>query len=92
MARLVREMPQAERTVLARSQLVLVREKEISQLFVDGLVGRAFARPLAFYLARRKEYLRSMARLCTPGRKLDLNKIESRAKHSVCVPSARNTS
>lgn len=68
-ARMARRMPQADRTVLARSQLVLVREKEISQLFVDGLVGRGFSRPLAFYLARRQEYLRAMNRLCTPGRK-----------------------
>lgn len=66
---MVRNMPQADRTVLARSQLVLVREKEISQLFVDGLVGRSFPRPLAFYLARRQEYLRAMTRLCTPGRR-----------------------
>lgn len=70
-ASMVRSMPQADRTVLARSQLVLVREKEVSQLFVDGLVGRSFARPLAFYLARRQEYLRAMTRLCTPGRKGD---------------------
>ena len=68
---MVRHMPQADRTVLARSQLVLVREKEISQLFVDGLVGRNFSRPLAFYLARRQEYLRAMTRLCTPGRRSD---------------------
>lgn len=68
-AAMVREMPQADRTVLARSQLVLVREREISQLFVDGLVGRNFSRPLAFYLARRQEYLRAMTRLCTPGRR-----------------------
>ena len=66
---MVRHLPQADRTVLARSQLVLVREKEISQLFVDGLVGRSFSRPLAFYLARRQEYLRAMTRLCTPGRR-----------------------
>lgn len=68
---IVRGMPQADRTVLARSQLVLVREREISQLFVDGLVGRSFSRPLAFYLARRQAYLRAMTLLCRPGRRVD---------------------
>lgn len=68
---IVRGMPQADRTVLARSQLVLVREREISQLFVDGLVGRSFSRPLAFYLARRQAYLRAMTLLCRPGRRMD---------------------
>lgn len=68
---LVRGMPQADRTVLVRSQLVLVREREISQLLVDGLVGRNFSRPLAFYLARRRAYLRAMTILCTPGRRVE---------------------
>ncbi|MEG2172445.1 MAG: hypothetical protein RRY29_04210 [Desulfovibrionaceae bacterium] len=70
-ATILRQMPQADRTVFARSQLVLVREKEISLLFVNDLVGRSFSRPLAFYLGRRQEYIRAMTRLCTPGRRID---------------------
>ena len=81
-AAIVRHMPQADRTVLARSQLILVREKEISQLFVDGLVGRNFSRPLAFYLARRQEYLRAMTRLCTPGRRYELSLLAPRGAKS----------
>lgn len=68
---LLRQMPQADRTVFARSQLILAREREISLLFVNDLVGRNFSRPLAFYLGRRQEYIRAMARLCKPGRRID---------------------
>lgn len=67
--RIVKEMSQADRVVFARSQLVLLREREISQLFVDGLVGRNFSKPLAFYLDKRREYLHTVMKLCRPGRK-----------------------
>lgn len=53
-----------ERAVLIRSQLVLTREREVSQLFVDGIVGKNFSRPLAFYLDQHEEYLHDMAKLC----------------------------
>lgn len=66
---IVKEMSEEERVILARSQLVLIREKEVSQLFVEGLVGRNFARPLAFYLDRHEEYLRAMMRLCSPNKR-----------------------
>ena len=47
---------------------VLQREKDISQMFVDGLVGRKFSKALAFYLNRSEEYLRALEHLskCTP--------------------------
>ena len=61
-------MPEADRNVLARSQLVLTREREISQLLVDGLLGRNFSRPLAFFLDKRKAYLRRLSRMCRPGK------------------------
>lgn len=67
--RMVRNMSQADRTVFARSQLVLLRERDISQLFVDGLVGRNFSQPLAFYLDKRRDYLNAMMKLCRPGRR-----------------------
>mgnify|MGYP000562093149 CR=1 FL=1 len=46
---MVRNMPEADRNVLARAQLVLTREREISQMLVDGLLGRNFSRPLAIF-------------------------------------------
>ena len=64
----VRTMSDVERAVFARTQLVLLREREVSQMLVDGLLGRHFSRPLAFYLDRRKEYLRAVLRLCRAAR------------------------
>lgn len=64
---MVRGMTSADRTVLALSQLVLMREREVSQLMVDGLVGRNFARPLAFFLSKRKEYVKDIVHMCKPG-------------------------
>ena len=61
-------MPQADRTVLQRAQLVLMREREISQMLVDGLLGRNFSPALAFFLSRHKQYVRLMAKLSRPGK------------------------
>jgi len=51
------EMSVEERKVFLLSQYVLLREREISQLFLDGLVGKNFSRALAFYLDNSREYL-----------------------------------
>lgn len=58
-----RDMSEEERLVFLRSQLALVQEREVSQLFVHGLVGKEFGRALAFYLDMHEEYLRAMMRL-----------------------------
>ncbi len=63
LARLLPKMTQEEREIFMHSQYVLTRVHEVSQLFVDGLVGRNFARPLAFYLAKHEEYLADMAKI-----------------------------
>ncbi len=57
MAGFLREMGPEERRVFLLSQYVLMREREISQLFLDGLVGRNFARALSFYLDMHRGYL-----------------------------------
>ena len=54
---LMRTMSREERRIFVRSQGILLRQREISQLFIDGLVGKNFSRALAFYLDRSKEYL-----------------------------------
>lgn len=64
--RLFHDMNEEEKLIIVRSQMVLAREREVSQLFVDGMVGRDFARALAFYLDRHTEYLRRMERLIRP--------------------------
>ncbi|OIO04570.1 MAG: hypothetical protein AUJ49_02605 [Desulfovibrionaceae bacterium CG1_02_65_16] len=63
LARLLREMSVEERKVFLLSQYVLLREREISQLFLDGLVGKNFARALAFYLDTSREYLEDLQAL-----------------------------
>jgi hypothetical protein len=42
------------------SQFTLERNREISQLLIDGILGDNFPRPLSFYLSRYKEYLESI--------------------------------
>lgn len=66
---LVHEMGDDERRVFLFSQYVLSRERHISQLLLDGLVGKNFPKALAFYLGYWREYLESITRLvnnCSP--------------------------
>ena len=61
----MQNMSEEEWLIFYRSQLVLKRHKEISQVFVDGLVGKNFAKALAFYLDRSEEYLDDLKSLGT---------------------------
>ncbi|GEM_PF-44034 len=60
---IVQQMTQEEWLIFYRSQLVLKRYREISQVFVDGLVGRNFSKALSFYLDRFEEYLSDLEKL-----------------------------
>jgi len=60
---IVEEMTKEEWLIFYRSQLVLKRYREISQVFVDGLVGRNFSKALSFYLDRFEEYLNDLEKL-----------------------------
>jgi hypothetical protein len=66
--RMVRAMTGEERTIVARSLLVLTMTREISMLFVNGLVGEHFSRALSFYLDRHETFIRAMHALCFPKR------------------------
>ncbi|MFH0782612.1 MAG: hypothetical protein V2B20_11785 [Pseudomonadota bacterium] len=57
------QMTKEEWLIFYRSQLVLKRYREISQVFVDGLVGRNFSKALSFYLDRFEEYLKDLEKL-----------------------------
>jgi hypothetical protein len=57
LARAMQSMSLEERRVFLLSQYVLLREKEISRLFIDGLVGKKFAPALSFYLSFARRYL-----------------------------------
>lgn len=57
---LIGTVSEEERQILITSQFTLLRQKEISQMFIDGVLGQDFARTLSFYLARYPEYLEAM--------------------------------
>ncbi|WP_051617201.1 hypothetical protein [Desulfonatronovibrio hydrogenovorans] len=64
-----KKMTREERKVILLSQHVLFREKQISRLLLEGLVGKRFSRPLAFYLDHWRTYLEEleyMAEKCPP--------------------------
>jgi len=60
---LFQRMSHEERQILLRSQSVLKRKPEVSQLLLDGIVGKRFAKPLSFYLDRSEEYLNAVEKL-----------------------------
>jgi len=64
---ILKEMSKEERQIFLSTQVVLERNREISQLFVDGVVGKNFSLPLAFYLDRSKGYLSAIRNMCAPG-------------------------
>jgi len=65
----LQDMSIEERKVFLLSQYVLLHEREISQLFLDGLVGKNFGRALAFYLDTSRQYLEDIQALAA---RLDL--------------------
>jgi hypothetical protein len=60
LGRFVATLTEEERHILASSQFTLLRTREISQMFIDGIVGDNFPRPLSFYLSRHAEYLEAI--------------------------------
>ena len=52
-----------ERRILIGSQKILMQQKKISLLIVDGLLGKSFSRALSFYLDRFPEYLESLGKM-----------------------------
>ncbi len=52
-----------ERQIFWHSQRMLRRQEEVCLLFVNGVLGRNFARALAFYLDRYGEYLNLLDRM-----------------------------
>lgn len=62
MISILRGMTPDERKIFLLSQYVLHREKEISLLLVNGLVGKRFNSALAFYLDNVESYLYQLQR------------------------------
>lgn len=58
----LRNLSAEERHVFIQSQDVLEMQREISQMFIDGILGKNFSKPLAFYLDRSGQYLKHIHR------------------------------
>jgi hypothetical protein len=52
-----------ERQILISSQFILLRHREVSQMFIDGMLGKNFPKPLSFYLSRHEEYLHALKKM-----------------------------
>lgn len=61
--KLICSMAPDERRVFIKAQSILRMERDISQMFIDGIAGRHFSKSLAFYLDRYDEYLHSIEKL-----------------------------
>jgi hypothetical protein len=59
----VHTLSEDERHILASSQFTLHRHREISQMFIDGILGSNYPRALSFYLSRHAEYLEAIKSL-----------------------------
>lgn len=63
MRAMLRSMSCDERQIIARSQFILQRRREISQLFLDGLLGKRFSKALSFYLGRSEGYMETLKKI-----------------------------
>ena len=63
LASIIRAMSQDEREIFAKAQLVLARERGVSQLLVNGDIVRDFAPALAFYLSKYRTYLAILSKM-----------------------------
>ena len=60
---MVSRLTPEEKTIFLQSQKMLEHELYISRLFVDGILGRNFSRPLSFYLTYNKSYLSAINKM-----------------------------
>lgn len=60
---MVSRLTPEEKTLFIQSQKILEQEQHISRLFVDGILGKNFSRPLSFYLTNYKSYLAGIQKI-----------------------------
>ena len=63
--RVLSEMTPEEKAIFFQAQNMLRHEHYISRLFVDGILGKNFSRPLSFYLTLYPSYLGSIEKVKT---------------------------
>lgn len=62
---IMKTMSEEELQIFTRTQSVLRSYKDISLMFIDGIVGKNFSKALAFYLARYAEYLNALKQMAS---------------------------
>jgi len=60
---LVKTLSVEERRILSGSLHVLKKQREISMLFIDGMIGKNFSSGLAFYLSAAGQYLEDVQKI-----------------------------
>ncbi len=60
---IMKSMTREERRILVASLKVLQQQKRISQLFINGVLGKKFSKGLAFYLDQSQDYLKTISSL-----------------------------
>jgi hypothetical protein len=59
----LKTLSEDERQVMISSQFTLLRHREVSQMFIDGMLGEKFPKALSFYLSRHEEYLDTLKKM-----------------------------
>lgn len=60
---IIRQLSENEKLAWLRMQYVLQCQKDVSQLFIDEVLGENFSRALSFYLDTHEQYLRHLQKL-----------------------------
>ena len=60
---MVSRLTPEEKTLFIQSQKILEHEQYISRLFVDGILGKNFSKPLSFYLTNYQNYLSALQKI-----------------------------
>ncbi len=60
---LAKTLSDEERQILLGSLQILKRQREISTLFIDGIIGKNFSAGLAFYLNASRQYLEDVQKI-----------------------------
>jgi hypothetical protein len=60
---MVSRLTPEEKTIFLQSQKILEQEQHISRLFVNGILGKNFSRPLSFYLTTYQTYLSGIGKI-----------------------------
>ena len=61
----IRQFSPDEQQLILQTQLLLQHQRTISTLFIDGMLGEKFSKPLAFYLSQSPGYLATIHRMMT---------------------------